>query len=49
MTQGEFGARVPVKAIGFATPACLSSTLADAPNTKRIVKTVVLGDDIIPR
>lgn len=47
--QGEFGPRVPVRSVGFSTPASLSESLAFAPLTRRICTTVVLGDDIIPR
>ena len=47
--QGEFGPRVPVRSVGFSTPASLSESLASAPLTRRICTTVVLGDDIIPR
>lgn len=47
--QGEFGPRVPVRCVGFSTPASLSESIACAPATRRICTTVVLGDDIVPR
>ncbi len=47
--QGEFGPRVPVRSVGFSTPASLSESLACAPLMRRIVTTCVLGDDVIPR
>ena len=47
--QGEFGVRVPVKSVGFSSPASLSEDVASAPLTRKIITTVVLGDDMIPR
>jgi hypothetical protein len=47
--QNEFGPRIPVRAIGFATPASLSVSLANSPKTKAVVTTIVCNDDIIPR
>ncbi len=47
--QGEFGPRVPVRCVGFSTPASLSEDLAASPLTRRFCTTVVLGDDMIPR
>jgi len=47
--QGEFGVRVPVRSVGFSSPASLSEEVAASPLTRKIITTVVLGDDMIPR
>ena len=36
-----------MRCIAYATPACLDATLADY--SISLVKSVVLGDDIVPR